>query len=390
MLNNKSDPISEIDYDEEELDAEEKFVRSRIPKNISKGLKIKRIAFWIFYIMAFYFFASNIGNNATSDSAYLKFLTLNGKLLFLPGLLILVVCANIAGPIAGGIGAFLGDLIYQIVTIKTVQTEFLLTATLIGVGAGLFRFNKDTTLKQMAVMKLFYSLVGTVTVSLGILFLVGWIRNPALNWDSELGTSLQSAYTQFLFSEIISFLFVGPLVIALIDRILRWTSNPEGIAYKFFFTHHYKEQADHAIPLNFGGYQFFVCTRCSGTVSGILFMVFVDYALLEFNGFEIISPTVAFILSIVFTLPALVDWGTQKLLLRTSNNLIRLISGMFLGAAIHLLVLAVEQYVLGVIIILVVFFGAFFVMFFLGNQKLRRFIMKRVNKSVRDDEDSSK
>ncbi len=371
--------------DEEIEDDEEAFIRSRIQYDITTLVKIKRTAFWAIYIMAFYFFAS-------LNSGYLNFLSVTGSeqinsgLKFLVGLLLLVVCANIAGPIAGGIGALLGDLVYQIVTIKTVRVEYLLVATLIGVGAGIFRFNKDKTLKQMKVMNLFYSLVGVAVISLGILFLVAWIRFPSVNWDSELGKALQFNYIQFFFAELVSFLFLGPILIAIIDRVLMWASNPEGIAYRFFFTHHYEEQADHAIPLDFGGYQFFVCTRCSGTVSGIIFMVFVDYAMLEFFGYEIISPTVALILCIAFTIPALADWGTQRLQYRTSNDIVRLITGLFLGAAIHLLVLAMEQYVLAVIIILVVSFTAFFTMFFLGNRKLRKFIMKSMNKSVNEEE----
>ncbi len=325
--------------DEEIEDEGEALVLSRIHYNLTTLQKIKRIGFWALYIMAFYYFAS-------MNSGYLNFLEVTGiervesRVKFFVGLLVLVVCGNIAGPIAGGIGALLGDLIYQLTTIKTVRPEYLLIAVLIGAGLGIFRFDKDETLKQMKVMKLFYSLVGISIVSLGLMFLIAWIRYPGLSLDSEIGKALQFNYIQFFFSELLTYLFFGPLLIALLDRLLRWASNPEGIAYRFFFTHHYEEQADHAIPLDFGGYQFFVCTRCSGTVSGIIFMVFIDYSMLQFFGYEIIHPTVALILCIVFTLPALADWGTQKMQYRTSNDIIRLVTGMFLGAAIHLLVLA--------------------------------------------------
>jgi uncharacterized membrane protein len=377
----ETDPDFEEDtISDEELDVDEdKFVRSRIHHNISTAIKIKRIAFWALYIMIFYYFGAR-------NSGYIDFLSLTGSdripnMQFLLAYLLLVVCANIAGPIAGGIGALLGDLVFQLTSIRAVKIEFLLIAVLIGVISGLFRFNKDETLKQLKVMKLFYSLIGVVLISIGIAFFVSWIQNPGINWESELGSALQFNYIRLLISEIVSFLFLGPLIIAIIDRVLRWASNPEGIAYKFFFTHHYEEQADHAIPLDFGGYQFFVCTRCSGTVSGIIFMVFIDYALLDLNGFEIINPTIALILCISFTLPALADWGTQKLQYRTSNDTIRLITGMFLGAAIQLLVLAIEQYIILSIISLVVFFAAFFLMFFLGNRKLRRSFVGSMKKS---------
>ena len=372
--------------DEEIEDDDEVLVHSRIHYDLTMLQKIKRIAFWALFIMAFYYFAS-------MNSGYMNFLEVTGtervesRVKFLLGLLVLVVFGNIAGPIAGGIGALLGDIVYQLATIKTVRPEYLLIAVLLGAGSGIFRFNKDETLKQMKVMKYFYSLVGASLVSLGIMFLIAWIRYPTINWDLEIGKALQFNYIQFFFSELLTYLFFGPLLIALIDRVLRWASNPEGIAYRFFFTHHYEEQADHAIPLDFGGYQFFVCTRCSGTVSGIIFMVFIDYSMLQFFGYEIINPTIALILCIVFTLPALADWGTQKMQYRTSNDIVRLITGLFLGAAIHLLVLAMEQYVVAVIIILVVSFAAFFTMFFLGNRKLRKFIMESMKKPVDEPEE---
>ena len=126
----------------------------------------------------------------------------------------------------------------------------------------------------MKVMKMFYSLVGVIVISLGVMFLVAWIQYPGIDWNSELGSALKTNYTRLLFSELVSFLFLGPITIAILDRVLKWASNPDGIVYKFFFTHHYEEQADHAIPLDLGGYQFFLCTRCTGTVSGIIFMVF--------------------------------------------------------------------------------------------------------------------
>jgi uncharacterized membrane protein len=229
----------------------------------------------------------------------------------------------------------------------------------------------------MKVMKVFYSLVCTSVFSLGLFFLVSYLRFPELNWESGIGLAIQFNILYFFISGIVSYVFVGPLLIALLDRVLRRIANPQGIVYRVFFTHHLEEQADHAVPLDFGGYQFFVCTRCSGTVSGILVMVFIDYALITYNnGVEIISPLLALILCISFTIPALVDWGTQKMLLRTSNDTIRLITGLMVGAAIHLLTLFVIEYPFAVLVIFIVFFGTFFILFFLGTRKLRRFIYK--------------
>ena len=68
-----SEKEEEYEYDtisdEEIEDDDEALVRSRIHYDLTKLQKIKRIAFWALYIMAFYYFAS-------MNSGYLYFLVI--------------------------------------------------------------------------------------------------------------------------------------------------------------------------------------------------------------------------------------------------------------------------------------------------------------------------
>ncbi|MHA1728838.1 MAG: DUF2085 domain-containing protein [Promethearchaeota archaeon] len=362
-----SDNYSDISGEEKEReqehlheDKEENYFsvikyQDRIRPNKSKGEIIINEFIRIFFIILAYFFG-NI------SSGYLFFLehsydTINQIQIFqfLTGSLILVVLANIWGPIAGGIGGFLGDLIYQFASIHSIKWEFTLIAIFIGLLAGFPRYDKDETLPNLKIMKYFYSLVAGTIFSVFFLFLNN--INPAV-------------YITFFISELISFVFLGPLVIVLLDIILKNTANKYGIIYKIILTHHYELDSDHAVPINIGGYNIFVCTRCAGTITGILIGIFIE-TFLYFSSGIIIRPFFAFLLCIIMPLPGLIDWGTQKLIYRRSNDNLRIITGVLLGIAMHMLRF-VKEYILGVFLLLLIYFGIFFGISVLGSKKINK------------------
>ena len=128
-MNDDEMDLEDTISDEDLEDDVEEFIRERIPTKITTGRKIRQIVLWSLYIMAFYFFAAR-------NSGYIYFLELTGsdqitRLQFLVGFLVIAVFGNIAGPISGGIGAFLGDLTFQLASIKTIRAEYLIIATLI-------------------------------------------------------------------------------------------------------------------------------------------------------------------------------------------------------------------------------------------------------------------
>lgn len=62
-----------------------------------------------------------------------------------------------------------------------------------------------------------------------------------------------------------------------------------------------------------------------------MYWIVLGFIIASIIGFEISNPY----LIVFLTLPAMIDWGTQKLSLRESINSIRLLTGFFLGVAIQ-------------------------------------------------------
>jgi uncharacterized membrane protein len=203
---------------------------------------------------------------------------------------------------------------------------------------------------KLKIMNLFYVLVIGALISV---FLI----DPSLS-------------IAFLISELISFVFLSPIIIIIIDRILRQTSNDHGVIYKPVLTHHYEMDSDHAISVKIDGYHIFLCTRCTGTITGILFGLLIE-RILFFSGTPI-NANLALTLSILLPIPGLVDWGSQKLLYRKSNDTIRIITGVLLGIAMHMMTFT-KSFIYIISAITVVYFGVFALLYYFGTKKLRKF-----------------
>ncbi|MBU7028536.1 MAG: DUF2085 domain-containing protein [Theionarchaea archaeon] len=90
----------------------------------------------------------------------------------------------------------------------------------------------------------------------------------------------------------------------------------------------------HSIQTIWGGKAHYLCARCTGTYIGIaLFSVFSIFLLLSGNPFHI-SGNIAFGCAWLMAIPAVVDWSTSKTNLRSTNNMIRCITGFSLGIGI--------------------------------------------------------
>ena len=85
--------------------------------------------------------------------------------------------------------------------------------------------------------------------------------------------------------------------------------------------HHPPWLRDRCLCLNLNGGPVYLCARCTGTALG-----FVAGSLI---GSASASPYIIILLA----LPALIDWGTQKLCLRESTNIMRVMTGFSLGLA---------------------------------------------------------
>jgi len=86
--------------------------------------------------------------------------------------------------------------------------------------------------------------------------------------------------------------------------------------------HHPPWLRDRCLSLKLFNKRLYLCARCTGTVLGFATASIISYML---------SPY----LVVFLALPAMIDWGTQKLCLRESSNRLRVLTGFSLGIALN-------------------------------------------------------
>ncbi len=136
-----------------------------------------------------------------------------------------------------------------------------------------------------------------------------------------------------------------------------------GEFYNQLFTHHSLEEDDHTIVVLIGKVRFYLCTRCTAMIFGILITIFLSsIALYEFN--LPISSKLALILVIILPIFPLTDWGLQAVLIRKATTVSRLITGFILGIAMQMLAFMNNEYVVFEIIIVLCYLLIFAVLFY--------------------------
>ena len=136
-----------------------------------------------------------------------------------------------------------------------------------------------------------------------------------------------------------------------------------GEFYNHLFTHHSLEEDDHTIVVLIGKIRFYLCTRCTAMILGILITIFFSsIALYEFN--LPISPKLALYLVIILPIFPLTDWGLQAVLIRKATTISRLITGFILGISMQMLAFMTDEYVVLEIIIVLSYFVIFAILFY--------------------------
>ena len=103
---------------------------------------------------------------------------------------------------------------------------------------------------------------------------------------------------------------------------------------------------------------------------GGLLSLFVTFLLERIFNAEV-SGEIALILIIILPIPGLVDWGTQRLLLRKSTTGSRLFTGFILGSALHFMSFTYKYYFF-MVIILILYFSVFFGLVYFGNLREKK------------------
>jgi uncharacterized membrane protein len=310
--------------------------------------KIRNDAFRTFFIIVAYYFGA-------SYSLYPFYLLndpiVNQSVNFIICYFVIATFSAIFGMIPGIVGSVIGDILFQIINIGFIQWQFSLVSLLLAMGGGIFKYSREHTIPKLRIMKYLYTVLITGLIT-GLI----------------IGTYLEELGVSYLVSVLLSYAFAPVISILIMDRVLKFLSNENGVVYRMGLTHHFELEADHAVPIDIGGYKVFTCTRCTGTATGIIAALFIERLFFDISNIEL-TPEIAFIFCVVLPIPGLIDWGTQSAQLRKSNDKMRIFTGILLGMSIEFLTKTAGMDV-QIAVLLLIDFTIFILLYIVKTKKL--------------------
>lgn len=284
------------------------------------------------------------------------------------GFTLLLFCffSVLAGPIHGLIDGFLAEFLYQLAFYHEIFIEWCLIVAVLGFLVGLYKYKP---LKYHQGIKVFYTFLVIIISSFIITGIIIMIQGLFYPGEIALETLIINYGFKFFSQALISIVFLIPILLILYDKAF---AASEKHLYYMFLTHHPISASDHTFYLKVGRTKIYFCSRCSGVIIGGLFSLFVTYLLERILQIEL-SGEIALILIIILPIPGLVDWGTQRLLLRKSTTGSRLFTGFILGSALHFMSFTYKYYFFTVLI-LISYFAVFFVLVYFGHKREMRLL----------------
>ena len=279
-------------------------------------------------------------------------------------LLIFTFFSILGGAIQGLISGFLGELLYQLAFYNSFYIEWCLFVAILGFLSGIYKYHP---LKYHDGIKVYYTFLILIIISFilsGLIIIFQLFFHPNQNSVEAL---IMNYGFKFFLQALISIIFFIPILLVIYDKIL---AKEEKELYYTILTHHPPSASDHTFYLKFGRTKIYFCTRCSGVILGGLSAMFTTYLTAKILHVEF-SPEIALLMCILLPIPGLVDWGTQRLLLRKSNTVSRLFTGFIIGLALHFMSFTYKYYFY-TLLILVIYFSVFFLLVFLGRRKEMR------------------
>ncbi len=276
-------------------------------------------------------------------------------------LLIFTFFCVLAGPIHGLIAGFLGELLFQLAFYNTLYLEWCFIVAILGFLSGIYKYHP---LKYDDMAKLYYTYIALIIISFIIFNLIIGIQ--FFIYPSQFTTEVIviNYGFKFLLQALISIIFIVPILLLIYDKIL---AKDEKHLYYMILTHHPFSASDHTFYLKFGKTKIYFCSRCSGVIIGALIALFSTYLIQKVFQVEF-SAEVALLLCIILPIPGIIDWGTQRLLLRKSTTESRLFTGFIIGTALHFMQFTYKYYFF-TLLILTIYFSIFFLLVFFGHKK---------------------
>ena len=310
----------------------------------------------IFIIMTYVYISDPIGSISTSFIKSQDF-----KIEFGVTLLIFTFLSFLAGSYHGFIAGFLGELLFQLAFYHELYLEWCLIVAILGFLCGIYKYKP---LKYHEPMKVYFTFLTLIIISFALMGVLILFQNIFYPGQFSLETLIVNYGFRFLVQALLSIVFLVPILLFLYDWIL---AKDEKFIYNMLLTHHPISASDHTFVLTFGRTKVYLCSRCSGVILGGIIALFSTYLIENIFNAQF-SPELAVILCIVLPIPGIIDWGTQRLLLRKSTTTSRLFTGFIIGNALHFISLT-EKYYFFILFLIMFYFSIFFLLVYLGNKK---------------------
>jgi len=340
----------------------------RKPK-ITLRLIFVNILVVVFIIMSYIYVSESFGASISTP-----FIGINEfSVVFGMSLLVFTFFSILSGPIQAFIAGFIGELIFQLAEAEIYSTIYFDWCFIVGIFGFIAGIYKYKPLKYQKIKSIIYTFLVLVFDSVIVMFLL--ILSQVLFYSSSLQFEIliiNFGY-KFILQAIFSAVIIVPILLFIYDKAL---ASKERHLYYLLLTHHPVSASDHTFYFQFGRTKIYLCSRCSGMIIGIILSVFLTDLVQSILNVKFSSELALFII-IVFPIPGLIDWGTQKLLFRKSTTESRLFTGFIIGVALHFISFTGEYYFLTLFIV-PFYFSILVILIFLGQKKLVRELNKEL------------
>jgi uncharacterized membrane protein len=293
-------------------------------------------------------------------------------------LLLFTFLSVLAGPINGLITGFLGEFLFQLAFYGTIYLEWCFIIGIYGFLVGIYKYQP---LKYHKMTNVFYTFIALLVTSFIIFWVIIAFQIFLYPGQFSLNDIFINYGVKFLLTILISVLFVVPILLFLYDKVL---AKEEKDVYNMFLTHHPISASDHTFYLKFGRTKIYFCSRCSGVILGGLMALFTTYLISKILQVEF-SAEIALLLCIILPIPGLIDWGTQRLLLRKSSTGSRLFTGFIIGLALHFMSYTYKYYFY-TMLLLTVYFSIFGLLVYFGHKKEMKLLKEEMNRLTLENE----
>jgi len=331
----------------------------------------------IFIIMSYIYVSESFGSISTPFIGNYEF-----SLVFGVTLLVFTFFAILAGPIQAFIAGFFGELLFQLAFYNSVFLDWSFIVALFGMIAGIYKYKP---LKYQKIKKILYSILILVIDSVIVMFFITGFQFIFYSTLLQFETLLINSGLKFFLEALLSVIIVVPILLVIYDKVLATTERQ---LYYLGLTHHPISASDHTFYFQFGRTKLYLCSRCSGMVIGIIMSIFFTHLVQQIFDSQF-SPEVALFIVIIFPIPGLIDWGTQKLLFRTSTTESRLFTGFIIGVAAQFISFTGNYYFITLIIV-TFYFGVLIILIFFGQKKLIRELNKELTSEPNEEFDLGK